>query len=293
MGAREQLKAYDPESYELVRSVFNLGPDQDWRYSFLQTLPNVISPPARFKIDPFYTKFTWAREFAVIGRRASDEALLKANDIVRKMFAYRHDILKALIADGVKLVILARSEKLSDLPECGTLKEADDFDALARVLEYRPDIKLLVVGEENVLGDPKDPLIGGCAVIRVFARALYHVTGTRPVDPNWENRGRDVQQYELRVKRLDVQFDERLGQLFEAASARGSWRGTSAVHDRVSYWTAGVLAFFDAQGQDAAPHDAAHPITTREALRSYDSDLEALVSETMAYHGRVDWRFKP
>ena len=33
------------------------------------------------------------------------------------MFAYRHDILKALIADGARLVVLGRGEKLSDLPE--------------------------------------------------------------------------------------------------------------------------------------------------------------------------------
>jgi hypothetical protein len=32
----------------------------------------------------------------------------------------------------------------------------------------------------------------GCEVIRVFAKALYCVTGTRPVDPNWDTRGRDV-----------------------------------------------------------------------------------------------------
>ena len=33
------------------------------------------------------------------------------------MFAYRHDILKALIADGVKLVVLGRKERIADLPE--------------------------------------------------------------------------------------------------------------------------------------------------------------------------------
>jgi len=70
IGRREQLKIYDPEGYELVRSTFNLGPDQDWRYSWLQSLPNVETPPARFKIDPYYTKFTWAREFTVLGRQA-------------------------------------------------------------------------------------------------------------------------------------------------------------------------------------------------------------------------------
>jgi hypothetical protein len=293
IGTREQLKAYDPESYELVRTAFNLSPEQDWRYTWLQPLPNITAPPAKFKIDPYYTKFTWAREFTVVGRQASDQALLKANDTIRKLFAYRHDILKALIGDGAKLVVLGPKERIADLPEYGTLKETKGLDPLARVLDYTPATKLLVVGEENVLGNPRTPLVGDNQVIRVLAKALYHVTALRPVDPNWNNRGRAVQQYELRVQRLDVQFDEKLKQAYEAAMNKGLWKGTAAIHDRVQYWAEGVLAYFDALGQDAAPNDAAHTINTREALKDYDPDLYALVNETMAYDGHVDWRFQP
>src|SRR5215467_4359265 len=130
IGTRERLKIYDPEGYDLVRTAFRLAPDQDYHYQWLQKLPNVTTPPAKFKIDPYYTKFTWAREFTVIGNRASDEAMLKANDTIRKMFAYRHDILKALIADGVKLIVLGRNEKLTDLPECSQRKEMKEFDFL-------------------------------------------------------------------------------------------------------------------------------------------------------------------
>jgi len=291
IGTREQLKVYDPEGYGLARAAFNLAPDQDWRYSWLRRLPNVGAPPARFKIDPFYTKFTWAREFTVIGRGARDEALLKANDTIRKMFAYRHDILKALIADGVKLVVLGPREKLSDLPEYRDFK-GRGIDPLARSLDYSPETKLLVVAEENVLGDPDRPLVGPNQLIRVFAGALYRVAGTRPVDPDWEKRGRSVQQYELRVKRLDARFDERLGQLFDHAIKAGKWKGTPAAQGRSEYWAVGVLAYFDALGQDAAPDDAAHPIRTREALKNYDPELYALVNETMAYDGHVDWRFE-
>jgi alpha-glucosidase len=293
IGTREQLKAYDPDGYELVRTTFNLKPGQDWRYSYLQKLPNIIAPPAKFKVDPYYTKFTWAREFPVLGRQASDAALLKANDIIRKLFAYRHDILKALIADGVKLVVLGRGEQIADLPACRNLKERKDIDLLARLMDYTPDTKLLVVGEENVLANPQGPLVGDNQVIRVFARALYQVAGTRPVDPNWEKRGREAQQYELRVKRLDVQFDERLKELYENARRIGKWKGAAAAHDRVAYWIAGVLAYFDAAGQDAAPGDAVRPIATREALKDYDAGLYELVAETMAYDGHADWRFKP
>jgi hypothetical protein len=292
IGTREQLKAYDPDSYELVRTAFKLSPEQDWRYTFLQKLPNVTAPPARFKIDPYYTRFTWAREFTVLGRQAGDGALLKANDTIRKMFAYRHDVLKALIADGVKLVVLGRYERISGLPEYPRFKSATNVDPSTRLLDYNPETKLLVVGEENLLANRGTPRAGGDPVIRVFARALYQVTGTRPVDPNRENRGRDLQQYELRVKRLDVRFDEKLKELFDRATTAGKWKGTAAVHDPVAYWTQGVLAYFDAAGQDAAPLDASHPITTREALKDYDPELFALVNETMAYKEHVDWRLR-
>jgi alpha-glucosidase len=303
IGTREQLRAYDSASYELVRSTFRLGPEQDWRYAPLQRQPTVGPPPAKLNIDPYYTKFTWAREFTVLGRDASDEALLKANDTIRKMFAYRHDILKALIADGVKLVVLGRHERLADLPELrpressatenGAVAAVDRaaVDLTARFLEYSPATKLIVVDEENLLSDIGEPMIGDSQVIRLLAMAFYEVTGKRPVDPNWDRRGRSVQQYELRVKRLDTQFDERLKKSFEAALAKGLWKGAAAVHDPTSYWATGVTAYFDAIGQTAAPHDAKHPIGTREALQQYDAELFALVEETMAYTGHVDWRY--
>jgi hypothetical protein len=292
IARREQLKVYDPEAYEVVRSTFSLNAEQDWRYVWLQKLPNITPPPPQFRIPAYYTKFTWAREFPVVGRQASDAALLKANDTIRKMFAYRHDILKALIADGARLVVLGPQERVTDLPEYPALRQGTNFDTGVRFLDYTPSSKLMVVSEENVLADPRAALVGDCLVIREFAKALHQVAGTRAVDPNWDNRGRDVQQYELRVKRLDVQFDQRLQEIYSAATNAGHWKGTSAVHDRVAYWAAGVLAYFDAAGQDAAPNDAPHPITTRETLHAYDSALYNLVNETMAYDGHVDWRYQ-
>ena len=319
IGKREQLKIYDPEGYELVRTTFNLGPDQDWRYSFLQTQPSVTAPPAKFHIDPYYTKFTWAREFTVLGREASDEAMLKANDTIRKMFAYRHDILKALIADGVKLVVLGPDEKISDLPEGdrgqGTGDRGQKLNAErctlnagpeGRFLDYSPDTPasagaslsprkrgLLVVGQENVLANPTDPYATGCQVIRAFAKALYYVTGTRPVDPNWDSRPRGMwQQYELQLQRMDIRFDEKLAAIYQSAMSKGLWKGTAAVHNRIEYWAEGVLAYFDAAGTGAPPNDADHPITTRERLLEYDPHLFAFVEETMAYKGKVDWRYQ-
>jgi hypothetical protein len=136
--------------------------------------------------------------------------------------------------------------------------------------------------------------VGDCQVIRVFADAIYKVTGTRPHDPEFENRpGHLRQQYELRVERMDERFDDRLGKIYDEAMAAGKWQGTAAVADRVAYWIEGVLAYFDALGQDDAPNDAAYPINTREKLKEYDPGLFALVNETMAYETKVDWRYQP
>jgi alpha-glucosidase len=286
IGTREQLKAYDPATYELVRTTLNLAPEQDWRYSWIRELPGVYPPPAKFNVHPSYTKFTWAREFPIVGSGASDDAMLKANDTVRKMFAYRHDVLKALINDGVKLVVLGSTESLSQLPE---LKGVPGLDLLARTHSYSPETKLIVVDERNLLSPHTAPLVGGSQLVREFAKAVYVLCGSRPVDPNWNER-RDVQQYELRVKRLDVEFGDRVRGLHASAVANGKWKGTSAVNDPASYWAAGVCAYFDAAGQDGAPNDAAHPIATRELLKEYDPELFALVHEVMAYEGHVDWR---
>jgi hypothetical protein len=291
IGSREQLKQYDPEGYDLVRTTFNLTPQNDWRYSPVRRQPSVIAPPARFKCHPYYSKFTLAREFPVLGsNRASDEALLKANDTIRKMFAYRHDILKAMIGDGARLVVLGRNEKLSDLPEFEAQRDKAGF-AEVRYCDYSLERKLMVVPEENVIGLPQEPFSGKGMVVSLFARGLYECTALRPIDPEFEKQ-RDKQQYELRVKRMDVQLDQQLKKLFDSAIEKKLWRGTAAARDRAQYWVAGVEAYFDATGSGHAPNSADRPIATREALKAYDPDLYDLVDETMNYKERVDWRFK-
>src|SRR5262249_43885479 len=136
VGTREQLRQYDPAGYELVRDTFRLTPENDWRYRPTRRQPSVTAPPAQFKIDPYYTKCPYAREFPVLGSaHVSDEALLRANDTVRKLFTYRHDVLKAMIAAGARLVVLGRGEKLSDLPEFKGAKKKAGFDEV-RYLDY-------------------------------------------------------------------------------------------------------------------------------------------------------------
>jgi hypothetical protein len=292
INTREELKMYDPEEYDLIRTTFNLTPENDWKLTPMRVQPSVIAPPAKMKVDPYYTKFTYAREFPVLGSsKVSDAAMLKANDTIRKMFAYRHDILKAMIEDGARLVVLGKDEKLTDLPEFRDGTRVAGFD-IARFVDYSAGRKLMVVSEENVLGLPSDTFAGECMTVSVMAKGFYQITGLRAVDPNFDRR-RDKQQYELHVQRLDARFDQALGKDYDGAMTKSLWKGTTAAHDKGEYWAAGVCAYFDASGDGQPAVGADRPITTRELLKTYDPDLYALVDQTMAYTQHVDWRFKP
>jgi len=104
------------------------------------------------------------------------------------------------------------------------------------------------------------------------------------------------------IQRLDVRFDERLKEIYERTMNAKKWQGTAAVHDRVAYWAEGVLAYFDASGQDAAPPGALHPIRTRQALQELprragqeddgglpDQEIAVLAKEPVADHAAVEY----
>lgn len=294
IGTREQLKVYDPLGYELVRTTFRLGPDSDWRYQFPRKIPSVERPPAKLGINAYYTKFCWAREFTIVGREASDESLVIANNVIRKFFAYRHDILKALIASEIKLVVLGNEESLGQLPElAGHSAEREGVDLLAKYLEYNPRTRLLVVSEENLLSSQSHGADHDSHLIAVLADAIYKIAGTRPVDPEWGNRPKNVwQQYELRVDRVDLRLDESLKKLFDKQIVTRKWQGTQAIHGRQDYWRYGVLAYFNAVGQSPTPTDSARAIQSREDLQSYDPELYQIVNKVMSYDNHVDWRLR-
>lgn len=289
---REGLRRYDPDMFAFIRRTLRLAPSQDWRLRPLRPQPSVTPPPPGFAADPAYVKFTWAREFPVLGTaRVADEALLKANDTIRKLFAYRHDLLKGLMAQGLRLVVLGRGESLADLPEFRGSGPAGGVDPV-RYLDYAPGSRLLAVPEENVLGQPGDPFQGECMTISVFAKALHLALGRRPVDRAFETRKGERQQYEMRVRRMDTRFDAELRAAFTRAARLGSWKGTAAARNPTEYWVAGVTAYFDASGDGQPPVGAHGPITTREALKAHDPALYRLVDGTMAYPGHVAWTFR-
>jgi alpha-glucosidase len=301
VNTREELKAYDPDLARLVEKTFNLTKETDWRYKPLVKRPQVAAPDASLKCDPFYRKEVWARGLPILGSgNVSDEALLEANHVVRHMFAYRHDILMAMIDDGMRLVVVGTKEKLADIPEFKSSGATED--KATRVFSYGPDLKIIAVSEENLLNGEGDPHAGESVLVRELARALHTVTGLRPVDEELEKA---LEQYKtvtrekrssvrilrskIGVKPIDNRFDTNLKGLHRKASGKGLWKGTVAGESHENYWAEGVQSWFDANREGGDGHGE---VNTRKELEEYDPDLAALIAQVFCHAMRVDWRYQ-
>lgn len=287
VDTREELEAYDPDLARFIAEVFRHTPKTDWRYKPLAIQPQVTSPPKELKCDAFYKKYVRARGFPILSsQKVSDEALIEANYLIRNMFAYRHDVLKALIDSGVRFVILGKKEKIRRIPECRELTKGA-LDKSARFLSCGQEQPVIICGEENLLNLSGDRYAGRSILIREFARALHVRTGLRAIDKEFESRKK--QQYELRVKRIDREFDGRVKELYNAALKKGLWKDTFAAKDRFEYFSRAVQSWFDANTQDISGHNH---VNTREELEAYDEDLAEFIAEVFQHTYRVDWRYQ-
>ena len=78
-------------------------------------LAEEVAPPSeeeivRLVLDPFYKKHLSVKGFPIVSsEKVSDYALREAAFLIEKMIGHRQDILDALIAERVRLSIMART----------------------------------------------------------------------------------------------------------------------------------------------------------------------------------------
>jgi len=285
VNTREELYAYDPNMAKFVADTFRLTAELDWRYKPLAKQPLVTTPPAKLNCDPFYKKYLNCRSLAILGsEKASDEAMYVANDTIRNMFTFRHDILKPMIDDGLRVIILAEGQSSKDVPECKTINQTSRY---ALFLKPQPR---LVVGQEFILSPEKE---GENPLVKEFARAVVAIVAQRPVEPNFEKR-RDKQQYELYgVERVDTRFNEKLQKLYNQAMEKGLWKNTLAAKDHVEYFAEGVQSWFECNKEsfDGRADGQHNHVNIRSELKQYDPNLAAFIEDTFKHTQRsLDWR---
>ncbi len=220
----------------------------------------VTEPPKSAGLDPFYKKYLELDGLPIVSSsKVSDYALKEAAYLISRMLEGRRDLIDALVASKVNVAVMASSERTVDIPEHRDLKPASYWNRRARGLGG-PTVSC---GEENLLNLLGDPYDAESVLIHEFAHALH-------------NQG---------LAKLDPDFNKKLRAAYDAALAKGLWKGTYAATDTQEYWAEGVQSWFDTNRHDDSSHNHVH---TRDGLKEYDPGLAALIAEAFPNN---EWRY--
>ena len=231
-------------------------------------IPEPIPPPAFvrafFDLDPFYEQWIDVGGLPVIASaKVNPYALKEAAWLIEKMVGHRPDVLRAMVENKVRFVVIGYTEMTTQIPEYSDLRPTFYYDRRVRGLAGHPAVSCT---EENLLDYPGDTAPNGYQLIHEFSH-IVHLTGLRTIDPG---------------------FDNRLKMVYDASMERGLWRGTYAASDRYELWAEGTNAWMYAKG--GSSFKSIHGGNTRQALKEYDPGLATLLTEV---YGDGEWQYTP
>lgn len=223
----------------------------------------VIDIPEGKNIPSFYKKYIETEGLYVTSsERVSDEALLKACDIISLMLAKRPDVKAHMVKKGCHVMIIGKDEETCDLPEFSHICNCEDsikyWNWRARGFGGAPEDEFSSsCGEENLLALPQDKYVGENILIHEFAH-LIHTVGIAGIEPG---------------------FNERLEDLRQNAIKKGLWDKTYAVSNKEEYFAECVQSFFNCN-RYAEPANGVHNwVNRRTKLKAYDPDMYRLLQE--------------
>ena len=223
----------------------------------------VTSIPEGKNIPSFYQKYIETEGLYVTSSgKVSDEALLKACDIISLMLAKRPDVKAHMVKRGCHVMVIGKDEETCDLPEFAHICNCEDsikyWNWRARGFGGAPEDEFSSsCGEENLLALPQDKYVGENILIHEFAH-LIHTVGIVGVEPD---------------------FNERLEALRQNAIRKGLWEKTYAVSNKEEYFAECVQSFFNCN-RYAEPANGVHNwVNRRTKLKTYDPDMYRLLQE--------------
>jgi hypothetical protein len=235
----------------------------------------VAPPPASLGLDTFYKKYADAFGIPIVSsEKVPERTLLIARDIVNYMLVKRPDVRQELIQRKARVLVMAQTEMETDLPERRHWKkpakddrrltpgERENYDKPGGIAsmsdrEYWNRRARGMGGtvtscaEENLLGYPGTRYFGENILVHEFSHNIHGA-----------------------LRSADPELYKEIQAAYEAAKARGQYKGQYAINTVAEYWAEGTqwwfwsnYEFYDGQTRVQSPED----------LKAYDPVLYGLL----------------
>lgn len=221
----------------------------------------VVGVPQGKGIPAFYKKYVATDGLYVVSSdKVSDEALLKACDIMDLMLSKRPDIKKVMVEKGCHVMVIGKDENTMDLPEFKHLASTPDSIAYwnwrARGFGGAPEDTLSSsCGEENLLALAKDKYLGENILVHEFSHLIQSI-GINSVEPG---------------------FEQRLETVWNNAKKKGLWNNTYAISNKEEYFAECVQSFFNCNRWSVPANGVHNGINRCAKLKEYDPEMYCLL----------------
>jgi hypothetical protein len=242
----------------------------------------ITIPPPELHLDTFYKKYTDAFGIPIVcSEKTSNAALLIARDIVNYMLIKRMDIRSALINRGARVLVMAQTEMETDLPERRDWKkpsktdrrltpgERENYDkpgGIASMTDREYWNKrargmggtVTSCAEENLLGFEGTRYYGENILVHEFS---HNIMGA--------------------LRTADSALYAEIEPAYQAAKAKGLYKGQYAINTVAEYWAEGSQWWFWSNYEF---YDGQTRIQTPDDLKLYDPTLYNILERVYAGH---------
>jgi hypothetical protein len=242
----------------------------------------ISAPPDSFKLAPFYKKFADAFGVPIVSsEKVPDAALLMARDIVNYMVSKRPDVRATLVSRKARVLVMAQSEMETDLPERSDWKKPTIDDRRLTPGERENYNKpggiasmsdreywnrrargmggnITSCAEENLLGYPGTRYYGENILVHEFS---HNIMGA--------------------LRTSDPPLYAEIEKAYEAAKARGQYKGQYAINTVAEYWAEGTQWWF---WSNIEYFDGNLRIQTPDEFKSYDPVLYNILEKVYPGH---------
>lgn len=242
----------------------------------------IAPPPVSLALDSFYRKYADAFGIPIVSSgKVPNAALLIGRDIVNYMLAKRPDIRAELVKRKARVLVMAETEMETDLPERSNWKkparddrrltpgERDNYDkpgGIASMTDREYWNKrargmggtVTSCAEENLLGYPGTRYYGENILVHEFS---HNIMGA--------------------LRNADSALFAEIAPAYEAAKAKGLYKGQYAINTVAEYWAEGTQWWFWSNYEF---YDGNIRVQSPEDLKTYDPALYSILERVYPGH---------